>query len=164
METTSYPLSMDNIEDNIKNSDSFVAELIRSFDEGWAARGKDDLERYHDRLKANIMNTVTYLLEVFKYCTVINIYPVSAFVKIEDPQSMAVLLTVTMDNYLNRKLLKLHGKTIDIEQSSRSEDYTLSFSVVCDYGSLNEESLNCDGFIKIDLPDFEQLKEESRPS
>lgn len=164
MDITPYDVSMDNIEDYIKNSDSTVTDIIRSFNDGWAARGKHDLEQYSSRLRANVLNTVSYIIEVFKFCVEIDIRPTSAFVKIIDPKSMAVVLAVTLDDYLKRELLKIHGKTIDIEQSSRSDDYNVSFSIVCDYGSLNEESLNCDRFTKIELPDFEQFKEESRTS
>jgi hypothetical protein len=91
---------------------------------------------------------MTYVSEVLQYFKDLNLKPQSAHIKLENPNSQSVLISVPLDDYLNRDLLKVYTKTHKIEQERRSDNYRVSFSISYDDGSLNSECLLSEGFVK----------------
>lgn len=162
METTSYPSSVDNFEDTLRTSDSYVQDMLNFYHEGWSARGEDDLIKIEKRVKANIVTTLTYTFELFQKFHLLQIVPKSAFIKLENPTSILVLFAVSNEDFVNRKLLEVYHASHRIEKAVKSDSFRVSFSITYDNdGSLDSECLKSDGFFRIELPAREPLLEES---
>lgn len=148
MEISSNSEEVDNLEQTLKNSDSYVHDMLKFYEEGWDARAVDDLEKFTSRLKANVVFTLTYINEVLAYFKELNLHPKTAHIKLQNPNSQAVLISVPVEDYLNKSLLQVYNKTHQIEQSSRSDNYRVSFSITYDDGNLDYDCLISDGFVK----------------
>ena len=148
MEIKQNIIEVENIENTLKNSDSYVHDMLKFYEEGWEARGVDDKERFEARIKANVINTLTYINEVLKYFKELNLHPQSAHIKLENPNSQTVLISVPLEDYVNLELLKIYNHTHKIEKSSRSDNYRVSFSITYDDGTLDSDCLVSEGFVK----------------
>lgn len=163
MNPFAYPSSVDNFEDTLRTSDSYVYDMLSFYQEGWSARGQDDLAKLEKRVKANLITTLTYMVELFNYALSLNINPLSVFLKLNNPTSIFVLFAVSDDDYVNRKLSEIYKTAHKIEKATKSESFRVNFSIISDSeDELNIECLNSDGYFKIDLPPRELFQESTR--
>lgn len=163
METTAYSSSVENFEDTLRTSDSYVQDMLNFYHEGWSARGEDDLIKIEKRVKANIVTTLIYTFELFHKFHSLQLIPTSAFIKLENPTSILVLFAVSNEDFVDRKLMEVYRASHKIEKAIRSDSFRVSFSITYNNaGSLNTECLNSDGFFKIKLPTRELLEESTR--
>jgi hypothetical protein len=148
MEIKQNIIEVENIENTLKKSDSYVHDMLKFYEEGWEARGIEDKEKFEGRIKANVINTLTYINEVLNYFKELNLHPKSAHIKLENPNSQTVLISVPLEDYINSELLKIYKHTHKIEKSSRSDNYRVSFSIAYDDGTLDSDCLSSEGFVK----------------
>lgn len=159
METTAYSSSVENFEDTLRTSDSYVHDMLS----GWSNRGEDDLSKFEKRVKANIVTTLTYTVELFNRSISEGISPKSIFLKLNNPTSIFVLLAVSDDDYISRKLSEIYKTAHRIEKATKSDSFRLSFSIIADAeDEINTECLNSDGYFKIDLPPRDLFQESPR--
>lgn len=161
MKTTSINLDVENLENTLKNSDDYVKDMLEFYDEGWnggwEARGADDLDKFKARLKANVVNTLTYISEIIKQFHAAELKPLAAYIKLENPKSQIVLISVSLEDYLKKELLPVYSYIHSIEKTSRSENYRVAFTVTYDDGSLCTDTLAAEGFVKTHtLPEVEE--------
>ncbi|MEO6977776.1 MAG: hypothetical protein ABI113_05330 [Mucilaginibacter sp.] len=145
---TSKPMDLENLENTLKHSDSYVHDMLQFYGEGWDARGTDDKKNFEARLKANVITTITYISEVIDQFAKSKLKVEGAFIKLEKPNSLAVLFSVPIETFLDKALYSVYKYIHSIEQKSRSENYRIVFSVSYDDGSLDSECLLSEGFIK----------------
>jgi|GEM_PF-3220290 len=149
MEIKQNIIEVENLENTLKNSDTYVHDMLKFYEEGWDARGHDDKEQFRNRLQANVITTLTYTNEILKYfINELKLKPLSAHIKMENPNSQSVLISVPLDVYMNDDLLKVYKYAHNIEKSSRSDNYRVSFGITYDDGYLDNDCLHSDGFIK----------------
>ncbi len=157
-------LKMDILEATLKNSDEYVKDMLQFYEEGhsngWEARGTNDRNLFEARLKANVISTLTYVNEVIKVCDKVGIQILSAYIKLENPKSMQVLLSVPLADYLKKELRDVYKHIHLIEKSSRSDDYRVGLSITYDDGSLDADTLTAEGFIQ--THSTENLEEAAR--
>ena len=139
---------MENLEDTLKNSDSYVNDMLKFYEVGWDARGIDDRKNFEARLKANVVTTVTYINEVIKEFNTLKLSVNEAYMKLENPNSLSVLFSVPNEVFLDKAIYSVYKHTHLIEQKSRSDNYRVAFSVTYDDGTLDKECLASEGFIK----------------
>jgi hypothetical protein len=142
-------LSSHSWEESIARSDDYVKDMLSFFDEGWDARGADDKKKLQNRIKANIFTTFTYIEEIVELIRENSFTPKSVFAKMDNPTSAIVLLAVTLEDYVNPGFLQIYDYASEIESKSKSENYSISFSMTFDDGSFNEECIKSDGFADI---------------
>lgn len=148
MEANSKTVDVEDLEHTLKNSDSYVKDMLKFFEEGWDARGVDDKAKFEARIKANVVTTLTYTNEVIQQFFKLNLHPQSVHIKLENPNSQSVLFAVPKDDFMKKDLLKIYSFTHKIEKSSRSDDYRVAFSVTYDDGTLDEDCLQSEGYIR----------------
>lgn len=148
MESNTKPMDVENLENTLKNSDSYVHDMLQFYEVGWDARGADDKKNFEARVKANVITTVTYINEVINEFTKNELKVDGAFIKLERPNSFAVLFSVPIETFISKSLYNIYQYTQDIEQTSRSENYRVVFSVSYDDGELDTECLVSEGFVK----------------
>ena len=143
----SRTVSSRNWENTLTKSDDYVKDMMSFFQEGWEARGVDDKNKIRERLKANVVTTLTYTNEVLSALLELGINPKAAYIKGESFVSLTVLISVSLEDYLNEKFLQIYKITSNIEKSSKSDNYIVHFSLTFDDGSLCLDSLSSDGFV-----------------
>lgn len=148
MNTTLNTTNSQNWTDRISESDTFVKDMLSFFQEGWDARGVDDQTKIVERLRANVILTLTYIDEVISFLNKMNLKANKAFIRGESLVSQVILISVPLEDYLNPNFLKVYKVANDIERNSRSENYSVSFNFTFDEGNLCEESIQTDGFVK----------------
>ena len=134
-------------EDTLTKSDDYVKDMLSFFQEGWDARGADDKAKIRERLKANVVTTLTYTHEVINALLELEIAPRAVFIKGESYVSQTVLISVGLEDYLSDNFSKIYQVSNKIEQSSKSENYIVNFSFTFDDGSLSIECLSSDGYV-----------------
>jgi len=139
---------VEDLENTLKNSDTYVKDMLKFYEEGWDARGIDDKEKFQARVKANVITTLTYISEVIKQFNALNLHPKTAHIKLETPSSQTVLFSVPVEDFTNKELLKIYTYTHNIEKTSRSDNYRVAFSIAYDNGALDSECLASEGFVK----------------
>lgn len=141
---------------NIENLEaalhSDVDQMLMAYETGWSERGIDDKKKFEDRVKVNVDNTLNYVKEVISYFRKLSLPVNGAFMKLERANSLAVLLTVPVETFVDEKLLQVYSYTHDIERHSRSDDYRVSFSITYNDGTLNNDGLLADGFFALMKP------------
>ncbi|WP_165825380.1 hypothetical protein [Pedobacter yonginense] len=141
--------NIDNLEDSLKND---VDEMLSAYQTGWSERGIDDRKQFELRLKTNIANTINYIKEVISQFRKLELRVNGAFIKLERPNALSVILTVPIATFLDDKLLQVYSITHSIEKQSRSDDYRISFSITYNDGGLNNDALLADGFFGLMKP------------
>ncbi len=95
------------------------------------------------------MNTLTYLDEVNEVLDELDIPMLTAHIKMERPKYFSVLISVPLDDFIDPKLLTVYEKTQAIERNSQSDNYRVTFSFTHNEGTLDEDCLKAEGFVKI---------------
>lgn len=123
------PTAVATLEESLKNSDNYVHDMLKFYQEGWVGRGTEDKKQFTARLQANIVATLAYTTEVYDFLAKINLVPTSIYIKIEDPRFHFVLVEVTLEDFLNESLLDVYSVANLIEKSSESDNYKINFSI-----------------------------------
>jgi hypothetical protein len=134
---------IDNLEESFKND---VDAMLIAYETGWSERGLDDKRQFESRLKTNVDNTVNYIKEVISHFRKLELTVNGAFIKLERPNSLSVILTVPVQTFVDEKLLQVYSITHSIERHSRSDDYRVAFSITYNDGDINNNALLADGF------------------
>src|SRR5580700_4148930 len=111
MDSNTNQMDLDNLETTLKNSDSYVHDMLQFYEDGWDARGIDDRKSFEARLKANVVTTITYINEVIKVFTKNELKVDGAYIKLERPNSFTVLLSVPIETFLDKALYKVYEYT-----------------------------------------------------
>lgn len=149
METNQNNFNVDDLEESLKSD---VSEMLLAYETGWSERGIDDKNKFEERVKLNVDNTVNYTKEVIGYFRKLDLPVNGAFIKIERANSLSVIITVPTKTFINEKLLQVYSFTHDIQKRSRSDDYRVSFTVTYNEGDLDVDALLSDGFFGLMKP------------
>lgn len=137
-----------NWDTKISQSDEYVKDMLVYFAEGWDARGLDDSRKDQDRLRVNVVNTLTYIEQVNAALNDLNIQATASHIKANSFFSFTVLFLIPLESYLSEEFLNVYFITSMIEKKSKSEDYCVNFTFTFDDGNINEEALTCDGYFR----------------
>ena len=143
---TTHKLPEQNLEDHLTNSDGYLKDILRAFDDGWDARGVDDTKQLHMKIKATVYQSLDNAVSVLEYIRSLGFEPVNMFGKMDRPSSMTILITVNLENYLNDSFSKVYDFVTEVENRSKSQQYTLNFVLSYSDENLNVECLLSDGF------------------
>lgn len=135
------------LEDSLKNSDEYVTDMLRFYQDGWDERGRDDRKNFISKIKAKVDLTLTYIDNIVHSLKCEDMVLLSSHVKLKNPNSQTVLLVVSIEDYLSDRLLKIYPITHEIEKKSRSEEYSVTFSFTYDEGNFDIASVNSHGFV-----------------
>jgi hypothetical protein len=135
--------------EKINGTDTYVKDMLSFFQNGWDARGNDDQDKIKERLRANVINSLTYTHEIISELGKLDIKPTRAYIKGISVVSQSVLISISIDDYLSDKFTRIYNVASKIEKESKSENYSISFNFTFDDGNLDGEALSCDGFIAI---------------
>ncbi|MEJ2881526.1 hypothetical protein [Pedobacter sp. GR22-6] len=148
MTSANTPVNSQNWIDRINESDDYIKDMVGYFNEGWDARGEDDKQKIQDRIKANLVLTLTYVDEVLKELIKIGSTANAVFIKIDSFVSQTALLTIPIEKYLMDEFVEIYTVTDKIERDSRSENYNVRINFTFDDGSIDETILKGDGYHK----------------
>jgi len=140
---TNQNFNIEHLEESLKND---VDAMLMAYETGWVERGIDDVKQLESRIKTNLDNTVNYIKEVISYFRKLELNLNGAFIKLERPNSISVILTVPVETFIDEKLLQVYSFTYSIERHSRSDDYRVAFSIMYNDGNINNDALLADGF------------------
>ena len=143
---TNTNMNIQDLESTLQN-DSYINQMLEYFEIGWHERGIDDKKNFQSRIIANIDNTVTYTKRIVDEFKKLKLSVNGAYLKLERPNSLLVLITVPLDTLINEQLLEIYSFTRNIERHSRSDDYRVAFSITHNDGELDRECLLSDGFV-----------------
>ena len=146
MQSDQQKSDLDNLEASFKSD---VDEMLMAYETGWSERGIDDRNKFQERVKINIDNTINYTKEVVAHLKKLELSVNGAFVKIERANSLSVIISVPVATFMNELLLDVYSFAHSIERHSRSDDYRVAFSVTYNDGEINEDALLSDGFYRI---------------
>ncbi len=141
-------ITIDTIDETLSNS-AYVKDMLRYFDEGYDARGIDDKKNRINRIKANIYNSVIYTSEVIKLVTSSGFTPKSVYAKMDTPANSIIMIGVELEDYLNDNFRAIYDYVTELERTSRSENFSIHFSLTYDDGEFNEECIKADGYANI---------------
>lgn len=141
-------LHVENLEKTLNNSDTYVKDMLKFYENGWEERGADDKQQFETRIKANVVNTLTYTSEVLNMLVDLKIQPKAAHIKLENPSSQSVIIVVSLQDFMSEDLLKVYKTTHKIEKNSRSGNYRVSFILTYDDGTLDADCMLSDGYVK----------------
>lgn len=142
------PINSENWIYRIKESDTYIKDMLGYFNEGWEARADDDQQKLELRIKANLLLTYNYVTRLLKELLNLKSTASSAFIKINNAVSQSVLITVPTEKYISDRFLNIYTLANHIEKDSRSESYDLRINFTFDDGKLDEDILKGDGYYK----------------
>jgi len=145
----SSTLNSQNWLEKINGTDTYVKDMLSFFNDGYEARGVDDQDKIKERLRAAVINSLTYTHEIISELGKLDIKPTKAYIKGVSLVSLTVLISVSIDDYLSDAFTQIYNSTYKIEKESKSENYGVSFNFTFDDGNIDPEALSCDGFIAI---------------
>ena len=94
------------------------------------------------------MSTLTYLNEVIEHLSDAGLTAKGAHIKLENPSSLSVIVSLSVEDYMSDKLSDVYEKMHAIEKSSRSDNYRVAFNLTYDDNSLNHETLKAEGYVQ----------------
>lgn len=134
----------------IKNSGFSLSEVEKfieeSYKSGYDAKDEEIKSRRLGLFTDNIILTNQVTEDLLAYLEKLNIYPVSAYLKIDSIVSFHIIFTAELNDYISEKLLIAYDWISDTEKKIRNINYNIDLSFMHEDENLNMERLNSDGF------------------
>lgn len=144
--STTHKLPEQNLENHLEDSDGYLKDLLRAFDDGWDARGADDKKKVHMKIKATVYQSLDIAVDVLQHIQLLGFNPVNMFAKMDSPANMTFLITVNLEHYLDDQFSEVYDFVTEVENKSRSQQYALNIRLTYSDDNLDKECLLADGF------------------
>jgi hypothetical protein len=136
---------------SLQQPGAYVVGIVEHLQDGWDREDFDEIDEIREQLHRNVKYSLNYINETVAALQQMDINPKSVYISGKSLIRQHVLICLYAADQHKTRFEEIYNITSRMEKSSRSANYSLSFTFTFDNGQLNEEVLNCAGYLQVEV-------------